>query len=190
MNGQSSACASLSATEPTDQYTECYHASVRATYYRNFIFGVEDSLVSTVGLLSGVAIAGVERETILLTGIVLIFVEAFSMAAGSFLSEASAQEFSEQRAMPHGASALAGSVMFISYFVAGFIPLFPYLVVPEPVNALYSSIAASLLALGVLGSIGGVFSKTSVWRSALRMLVVGGIAIAIGVAVGIYFDVA
>lgn len=30
---------------------------MQATYFRNFIFGVEDSLVSTVGLLSGVAIA-------------------------------------------------------------------------------------------------------------------------------------
>ena len=52
-------------------------------YFRNFIFGVEDSLVSTVGLLSGVAIAGVPSRTILLTGVVLILVEAFSMAAGA-----------------------------------------------------------------------------------------------------------
>jgi VIT1/CCC1 family predicted Fe2+/Mn2+ transporter len=52
----------------------------KTIYLRNFIFGVEDSLVSTVGLLSGVAVAGVASRTILLTGVVLIFVEAFSMA--------------------------------------------------------------------------------------------------------------
>ena len=62
------------------------------SYFRNFIFGVEDSLVSTVGLLSGIAIADVPGHTIFLTGVVLIFVEAFSMAAGTFLSEYSAEE--------------------------------------------------------------------------------------------------
>ena len=41
------------------------------TYLRSFIFGVEDSLVSTVGLLSGVAIANASRDTILLTGTVV-----------------------------------------------------------------------------------------------------------------------
>ena len=38
-----------------------------ALYAKNFIFGVEDSLVSTVGLLSGIAIAGVPRGTIFLS---------------------------------------------------------------------------------------------------------------------------
>lgn len=38
------------------------------SYFRNFIFGVEDSLVSTVGLLSGVAIAGVAQRSLLAVG--------------------------------------------------------------------------------------------------------------------------
>ena len=57
-------------------------------FLRNTVFGVEDSLVSTVGLLSGIAATGsVSKSFILLTGIVYISVEAFSMAVGSFLSE-------------------------------------------------------------------------------------------------------
>ena len=56
-----------------------------AHYFSSFIFGVEDSLVSTVGLLSGVAVAGVTRTDIFITGIILIFVEAFSMGVGNFL---------------------------------------------------------------------------------------------------------
>ncbi len=65
----------------------------RKVYLRNFVFGVEDSLVSTVGLLSGVAAAGVETKTIVLTGVVLIIVEALSMAVGSYLSEYSVEEY-------------------------------------------------------------------------------------------------
>ena len=86
------------------------------SYFRNFIFGVEDSLVSTVGLLSGVAIAGVAKETIFLTGIVLIFVEAFSMAAGSFLSESTAEEYESGSNKVERSSFISGAVMFFSYY--------------------------------------------------------------------------
>ena len=66
-------------------------ADNRILYMRNLIFGAEDSLVSTVGLLSGIAIGGVPKSAIILTGIVLIFVEAFSMGVGSYLSEYSVE---------------------------------------------------------------------------------------------------
>ena len=36
-------------------------------YLRSFIFGFEDSLVSTVGLLSGIAFAGITAREIILT---------------------------------------------------------------------------------------------------------------------------
>lgn len=88
------------------------------SYVRNFIFGVEDSLVSTVGLLSGIAIADVGRSTILLTGMVLIFVEAVSMAAGSFLSESSAENYASKHESPLRLSVPASAIMFFSYFLA------------------------------------------------------------------------
>src|SRR3989338_2274731 len=156
---------------------------MQAAYFRNFIFGVEDSLVSTAGLLSGVAIAGVERETILLTGAALIFVEAFSMAAGSFLSETAAEEYSTRRSAIASSSLLAGSIMFASYFVAGFIPLFPYVVIAGD-SAFPLSIAASVGGLFRLGLASGAISKSALVRGALRMAVVGGVAIAVGVTVG------
>jgi len=118
----------------------------RIRFIRNFVFGVEDSLVSTVGLLSGIAIAGTETKTIILAGVVLIFVEAFSMGAGSLLSENSAAEVAVGEEVPLRHSYKASSIMFISYFVAGFIPLFPYLFL-EVSTAFWVSILASLVAL-------------------------------------------
>ena len=154
-----------------------------ANYFRNFIFGVEDSLVSTVGLLSGVAIADVERSTIILSGVVLIFVEAISMAAGSFLSESTAREFSGQKEQSLRPSMTSGAIMFCSYFLAGFIPLSPYLVF-STATAFPASIGASLFALCCLGVVSARLSKTGIARNVLRMVVVGGLAIAVGVIVG------
>ena len=154
-----------------------------ASRLRNLVFGVEDSLVSTVGLLSGVAIAGVARETILLTGVVLIFVEAFSMAAGTFLSEASEEDFLRIKTLSGRSSFIDGVVMFISYFISGFIPLSPYLFFSDGA-AFHVSIGGSLIALLLLGLWGGHVSKASIWKSALRMFLVGGLAILVGIGAG------
>src|SRR3989338_7899488 len=102
-----------------------------SSYYRNFIFGVEDSLVSTVGLLSGISIAGVGNKTILVTGIVLIFGEAISMGAGSFLSESSAEIYESHRDGLTDRSYLDALIMFASYLVSGFIQLLPYMILPQ-----------------------------------------------------------
>lgn len=151
--------------------------------FRNFIFGVEDSLVSTVGLLSGVAIANVPTKTILLTGIVLIFVEAFSMAVGSYLSEHSAEEYLEKRAVSSLQPFINSVIMFFSYFVSGFIPLMPYVVLGSQA-ALPISITASLVALFALGMVGAKISGMRLWRSGMRMCLIGGTAVLIGAIVG------
>ena len=157
------------------------------SYFRNFVFGVEDSLVSTVGLLAGVASAGVESDTILLTGVVLILVEAFSMSAGSYLSESSAEEYAD-RGKITSESFFDASIMFISYFLSGFIPLAPYIIWPVDPAMLYS-ILFSLVSLGILGAVGSSITHAGLVRSIVRMLVIGGVAIAVGVGAGVVVGV-
>ena len=154
-----------------------------AGYLRNFVFGVEDSLVSTVGLISGIAIASVPRQTILLTGLVLIFVEAVSMAAGSFLSEHSAEGYLKRNKASLKIPVKKSAIMFFSYFIAGFIPLFPYLLFSVS-SALLYSVSSSIIALLLLGALSARLTRTNVLREALEMAVIGGIAIAVGLIVG------
>ena len=154
-------------------------------YFRNFVFGVEDSLVSTVGLLSGIAAGGVPRETIVLTGAVLVLVEAFSMAAGSFLVETSVQEYVHEKTKKERPAG-GGAVMFVSYIVAGFIPLAPY-VFADASSALYLSVLASLVSLFLLGFIGGSLSHGNLVYRGVRMMIFGGVAIVAGVFAGLLF---
>lgn len=150
---------------------------------RSFTFGVEDSLVSTVGLLSGVAAAGMSTRNILITGTVLIFVEAFSMGVGEMLSEHSASEFEHGHRVAYSDTFKAGVIMFFSYFIAGYIPLAPY-VIFDVTKAFPLSIAASLLFLFILGAGSGKGLKTGILRGGIRMFLLGGLAIALGVIVG------
>lgn len=155
--------------------------------FRNFVFGVEDSLVSTVGLLSGVAAADVERHVIILSGVVLIFVEAFSMGVGSLLSDNSAKELGSGREEPLSRSFAGSAIMFTSYFLSGFIPLAPYIFLSGKL-AFTVSIVASLAALFALGYFAGRVSKISALRQGLQMLLLGGTAILLGVIVGVLIN--
>jgi VIT1/CCC1 family predicted Fe2+/Mn2+ transporter len=150
---------------------------------RNIVFGVEDSLVSTVGLVSGIAVAGVGRQTIFLTGIVLIFVEAFSMGVGTFVSETDAEEYIEGKKIALPKAIMSAVVMFISYLVAGIIPLCPYMFY-ETKQAFSVSILLSLISLFILGATGAATFHKKIISHGLRMLVFGGIAIAVGIIVG------
>lgn len=153
-------------------------------YTRNFIFGSEDSLVSTVGLLAGITSAGVERREVLISGIVLICIEAFSMSVGSFLSETATQESASQGAKQNSNSIMASVVMFFSYIICGLIPLAPYFLLNTE-RAFWWSIIASIISLFVLGIISAKILNIKVFKNALRMTIVGGIAILLGVIVGL-----
>ena len=153
------------------------------SYFRNFIFGVEDSLVSTVGLLSGVAVADVPKATILLTGSILIFVEAISMAAGSFLSEYSAEGYVSHTEKLTRGNLVSGTIMFFSYFFSGFVPLAPYVIWPVD-TALKCSAALSVAALFLLGVVGAKISGVNVHRNGFRMAAIGGVAISVGMIAG------
>jgi vacuolar iron transporter family protein len=53
---------------------------------REFVFGIQDGLISTVGLLAGVQGATENSIVVIVTGFTAMFSGAISMAAGSYLS--------------------------------------------------------------------------------------------------------
>ncbi|MBI2008678.1 VIT1/CCC1 transporter family protein [Candidatus Amesbacteria bacterium] len=158
-----------------------------SAYVRNFTFGAEDGLSSTVGLLAGIASASVPQTTIIITGLILIFTEAMSMGVGSFLTEQSVSEFKTRRDLPLSKSIPGAVIMFFSYFITGLIPLFPYVVFSTPLN-LWTSIALSLMSLSFLGFINARLSRTSIWHHASRMLILGGSVAVSGVLLGRFLN--
>jgi VIT1/CCC1 family predicted Fe2+/Mn2+ transporter len=152
-------------------------------YVRNIVFGISDSLVSTVGLLSGIDVSGTSRQIIILTGIVYAFVEAFSMAVGSFLSEQSTEEYDIKGEVPDRKPFVAGIVMFVSFILASFIPIVPYLLAGLT-EALWLSIILSIVALFIVGLISARIVRVNVLKHAAEMALLGGAAIVIGVVVG------
>ena len=63
-----------------------------------------------------------------------------------------------------------------SYIVGGMVPLTPYMLIGEPLPAVLTSVAVTLLALFVFGGIKGRLTGTGVVRSSLQTAIIGGLA--------------
>ncbi|MEX0594526.1 MAG: VIT1/CCC1 transporter family protein [Patescibacteria group bacterium] len=156
----------------------------RKGFLRNSIFGAEDSLVSTVGLLSGVSFAGLSSREIVVSGVILIVVEALSMGAGTYIADDSTNQLetvkSERENQLYNAV-----VMFISYVLVGLIPLSPYLLGGDTRIAFYYSLGATLFALFCLGIFRGFYVGRSIWKSAVKIALIGSVTAGVGIAVGL-----
>jgi VIT1/CCC1 family predicted Fe2+/Mn2+ transporter len=71
---------------------EHWHRRGRGGALRAGVFGANDGLVSNLSLLLGVAAAGAERDTLLVTGLAGLFAGALSMAVGEYSSVASQRD--------------------------------------------------------------------------------------------------
>lgn len=158
---------------------------------REIVFGLEDSFVSTLGAVTGIAAGAQSTYIVVLSGLVLIAVEAVSMSAGSYLSnksamEAEAEVLAEEKTMRRGLDAhlfRSSAVMGVFYLLGGFVPIFPYFFLPVHV-AYVPSIALTAVCLFILGAWSASFSKRSAWRGGAQMVLVSLGAAAIGYGIG------
>ena len=156
-------------------------------YLRSVIFGIEDSLVSTTGLIAGLSVGSDDKRIVVLGGVVAICIEAVSMGAGEYLSDDAVKDLDKIKR--HSDQPLiSGLLMFSSYMLAGLVPLAPILLMPLG-QAITLSVVLALAGLFLLGYSKGKILHTSPIKGAIKILVVGGLATALGVAVGFLFKV-
>jgi VIT1/CCC1 family predicted Fe2+/Mn2+ transporter len=156
---------------------------IKESYLRNSVFGFEDGFVSTVGSLVGLAASAPNKSTVIISGLVIIAVEAFSMGVGAYLTEKSAHELSTTES--HNDNLLIDSlVMWLSYMLAGFFVLSPYFINQTTQQSAVYSIGLTLIGLFALGFAKGKLVKRHPFKSGLEMMLVASIAIGLGYAVG------
>ncbi len=161
--------------------------NIHENYLRSTVFGFQDALVSTTGVIVGVAIGTQDKGVVLLAGAATIMVEALSMAAGQYMSEKTVQQMNKSKKYTDNL-VVGALVMYASYFLGGLVPLIPILVFPLP-NAAFVSIAFSLIGLAILGVSKAKLVKESPVRSVVEILILGGTATAIGLLVGYFLKV-
>ena len=159
---------------------------INPDYFRSTIFGFQDALVSTTGIVIGISAGVSDKKFIILSALVAISVEALSMGAGQYLSEKSVHQLPQNN---HIDNLITGSLlMFFSYIIGGFIPILPIFFTNQPLTS-FLSVSFAFLGLFLLGFIKAKLFSGKVWRSALEMLIIGGLTTFIGLFVGLILKI-
>lgn len=155
---------------------------INEDYLRSTMFGLQDGLVSTTGVVVGISTGVQSKEIIILAALVAVMVEASSMAAGQYSSEKAVHQM--DKTGKHTDNLLVGAgLMFISYLSAGLVPILPILILDRVDTRIYSIICA-LFAMLVIGYVKGKVVDHKPLRSAIELFVLGSIATSIGIIVG------
>ena len=157
---------------------------------RAAVYGANDGIVTTFAVVAGVSGAGLSTDVIIVLGIANMIADAFSMGISDFLGEESARKASGKKL---GKVWNTGLTTFIAFVIAGTLPLLPYLSGYLGVNLIQStrfplSIAATVCALFLVGSLRTHYIKGSWMRNGLEMLIVGSVAATIAYSVGFLID--
>ncbi len=78
----------------------------------------------------------------------------------------------------------SAAATFMAFVGAGFLPILPFVVLPASAEFFWYSVAATALALFLVGALRSLFTKKKFVLSGLEMLFVGGVAAAIAYGVG------
>lgn len=159
---------------------------IGSDYFRSVLFGCEDALVSTTGVVVGMSVGTENKAIIILAGFVTVAVEALSMGAGEYSSEKAVHQLEHDR---HPDRAVKSAIlMFVSYFLAGLIPLLPAVIFDKPFSTV-AVLTAACIGLFVLGFVKGTVAHVSALRSAVEILVIGGLATLLGSVVGVLLKI-
>jgi len=161
---------------------------------REIIFGLEDGIVSTLGVLVGVATGTNNKPFVILSGLVVVFVESLSMAAGTYLSSKSQLEVhlaedkkNKFKALfhrhPKNLPLRESSYMGVSYILGGLVSLASFFLF-SPTTAIISAILVSFIFLFIIGFIKGKLAQINPAKSGLEMVLVSATASLVGYTIG------
>ncbi len=163
-------------------------------FLRDIIFGTHDALLTNIGIITGFATALGSHQLILIAVMIDIFISAFAMAFGTYLSRTSESDYLAGQLEHETHSDLqavlarpvpASIVMWLSYVVCGIIPLIPFFFNLPLSISIRLTITITLLVFFAVGLLKGVVTGMNSWKSGLQFTIFGTVAATIGYLIGL-----
>ena len=169
-----------------------YVKSVEHKYLPEFVYGSMDGTITTFAVVSVVMGASLSSSIILILGFANLVADGFSMSLSNYLSTSSSNDLNKRIKGFKRKSALKTSIAtFVSFFVVGFIPLFPFVLATVTnnfnieANQFIYSIFFTALALGIVGWFKGKITKKNRITSSIQTITIGGIAASLAFLIGL-----
>jgi len=156
-------------------------------YFRSLMFGLQDGIVSTTGVVIGISTGVSDKAIIVLAALVAVTVEASSMAAGQYSSEKAVHQM--DKSGRHTDNLYIGAlIMFIAYLMGGAFSIVPILAFDQPIAKIFAVVSA-FAGLFIIGYLKGYLVEHKPLRSAIELFIIGAIATTVGIIVGYLFKV-
>src|SRR5688572_15351656 len=100
-------------------------------YIGDLVYGANDGIITTFAVVAGVAGANLSPAIVVILGVANLLADGFSMATSNYLARKSEKEYNQKisgvtiEAVNH--PFYNALVTFISFVVAGAVPLLPYI---------------------------------------------------------------
>lgn len=163
-------------------------------YIRDIVYAANDGIVTTLAVVAGVRGADLAAVVVLALGFANLAADGLSMGLGNYLgikSERAGElgdRYDERRESLEAAR--HGVVTWLSFVLAGLVPLAPYVFGAPRESAFAMAVVATAVTLFAIGAARTIVTRRSAWRSGLEMLLVGALAGAAGFFAGLAVDAA
>jgi VIT1/CCC1 family predicted Fe2+/Mn2+ transporter len=136
-------------------------------YVRDIVYAANDGVVTTFAVVAGVRGAGLSAVTVLVLGFANLAADGLSMALGNYLGIKSEQAALQEDAYKEWEESLHaarhGLVTWLSFGIAGLVPLVPFLL-PLPAPLVFpGSLFCTLAALAAVGAARTLVSSRRWW---------------------------
>lgn len=147
----------------------------QATYLGDSVFAASDGIITTFAVVSGVSGASLSSSVVLILGFANLLADGLSMAFGNYMNIKSQIEYEKalgkkvviKSPLKHGA------VTYISFVVAGFLPMIPYIF--NLGNKFLYSIIIVGLSLFFVGALRSIFTHKNFLKGGAELLLLGGL---------------
>jgi len=149
-------------------------------YLRDVVYAANDGIVTTFAVVAGVRGAGLSPWVVLALGFANLAADGLSMAVGNYLGIKSERAVEMKESFDGRAETLHAmkhaAVTWVSFAIAGFAPLLPFLCGLSLRWAFWSSGLLSAISLFGVGAGRTIITRRSPFLNGLEMLVVGALA--------------
>ena len=155
-------------------------------YIGDIVYGANDGIITTFAIVAGVAGASLSPAIVVVLGLANLLADGFSMATSNYLARKSEKEYREklnETVETHRNPIKNAIVTFISFVLAGFIPLFPY-VFGIKENVFAWAIVATSVILFTVGGLRTLITGTKWWIAGVEMLIIGTLASGVAYTIG------
>ncbi len=156
-------------------------------YIGDIVYGANDGIITTFAIVAGVAGAALSPAIVVILGVANLLADGFSMATSNYLARKSEKEYheklSEEKLSEEKNPIKNAGITFVSFVVAGAIPLIPYVLGVE--NHLFAwAIFFTSLALFTVGSLRTLITGIRWWLAGAEMLLIGSFAALVAYFIG------